>query len=532
MPTGFEDWNETAGPCAELLPPHAGSHNISPPEAAAVKEGKVRRARRQAQEQTADDGSLFSLRKDQIRAFFDGVAEERDSWIARNRFYYEEDWRYMRFLIPEGLRILEVGCGTGALLAALKPSSGVGIDLSPKMVEIASQSYPRFEFHVGDIEDSRTLPRLDGPFDAIIFSDTIGSLQDIIVALSNVRPLCGPGSRIVIAYYSHLWEPILRIARWLGVMMPRPEQNWLSTRDTMGFLDIAGFEAVKCDWRQLLPKRWFGLGTFVSRYVAPLPGIRRLALRNYVVARPFMDRNLGQPSASVVIPCRNEKGNIEAAIRRLPQFCDDLEILFVEGNSTDGTYEECLRVQNVHSDLDIKVLKQDGRGKADAVRKGLARARGEIFLILDADLTVAPEDLPKFYAAIASGKGDLINGTRFVYPMESGAMPLLNNVANRAFARFFSYLLNHRVTDTLCGTKALRADDYRRIANDRERFGDTDPFGDFELLIGGARINLKFVEIPVSYAARRYGSPQISRFRDGYRLARLSLLAYRKMKAF
>jgi hypothetical protein len=108
----------------------------------------------------------------------------------------------------------------------------------------------------------------------------------------------------------------------------------------------------------------------------------------------------------------------------------------------DGTYEECLRVQEAYAGQhDIKVLRQDGKGKGDAVRKACASASGDILMILDADLTMPPEALPKFYNAIVSGKAEMINGSRLVYPMEDEAMRPLNFIANRFFARVFSYLV-------------------------------------------------------------------------------------------
>ena len=477
------------------------------------------------------DRTALLTRKRRILEHADRTAGERDRGIERNQFYYEDDWRYMRFLVPEGLRVLELGCGTGQLLAKLKPAVGVGVDFSSEMIAIARRNNPQYTFIVADVEAGDLASTLEGPFDFIVISDTMGSFQDCISTIENLHPLCTRDTRLIVAYYSHLWEPILKVGEWLGAKTTEPELNWLSTHGIVAILELAGFEVIKREWRQLLPKRWFGLGTLVSRYIATLPGIRRLALRHYVVGQPVGERQLNAPSASVVIPCRNEKGNIEPAIKRLPRFCDDLEVLFVEGNSADGTFAEVLRVQAAYPDLDIKALQQIGTGKADAVHLGLEQARGDIFMILDADLTVAPEDLPKFYAAIANGKGDFINGTRFVYPIEAGAMRFLNYWANRAFARIFSYLLNQRLTDTLCGTKVLSQASYRKIAANRGYFGDFDPFGDFDLIFGAVKLHLKIVEIPVSYANRRYGTTQISRFSDGWLLLRMVMFAYRKLKA-
>lgn len=474
---------------------------------------------------------MAGARKNAIRDFFDHAAVERDKWVDKNLAFHEDEWRYMRFLIPPGLRVLDLGCGTGRLLAEVRPSVGVGVDISPNMIDIARRKFPELHFRAGDIEDPALLASLGGPFDVIILADTIGLLDDCQAILDGLHQLCTDDARIIIAYYNQLWRPILWAAERLQLKMAEPANSWLSIADLEALLRLADFEIIKREWRQLVPKHLFGMGPAANAYVGSLPAIRSMCLRSYVVARPSRNQRRRNLSATVVIPCRNEKGNIEAAIRRLPDFCQSIEVVFVEGHSRDGTYEECLRVQAAYPQRSIKVMRQDGVGKGDAVRKGFAAATGDVLMILDADLTVPPETLPKFYDIIATGKGDFVNGTRLVYPMESGAMRFLNYLANRAFAIIFSWLLNQRFTDTLCGTKVLRAMHYQQIVNGRSYFGEFDPFGDFDLIFGAAKLNLKIVEVPVRYADRSYGTTQISRFRHGWLLARMVWFAFRKLKA-
>ncbi|HEV2311360.1 MAG TPA: bifunctional class I SAM-dependent methyltransferase/glycosyltransferase family 2 protein [Acidimicrobiia bacterium] len=473
-----------------------------------------------------------STRKRQILALTEQYAPERERWIAQNRFFYEEDERYLRFLIPPGQRILDLGCGTGHLLAALQPSHGVGVDFSPAMIEEARELHPELELHVGDIEVPETIDALDGPFDVILLSDTIGSLEDVQATLDGLHRLCHRETRLVIVYYSNLWAPVLRFAQLIGQQMPQAEQNWLSGRDLADILRLVDFDTVRVDSRQIVPKALGGFGGWANRVVGTLPGFRAAALRSYVVARSMRVPTDAHPSATVVVPCRNEAGNVAAAVERIPRFCDDLEILFVEGHSRDDTLTAIKQVVADHPDLDIKFTTQDGTGKGDAVRKGFDLARGEVLMILDADLTTPPEDLPKFYEALTTGKGEFVMGTRLVYPMEIDAMRSLNVLGNKAFSMLFTWLLNQRITDTLCGTKVLSREHYEQIRAGRSYFGDFDPFGDFDLIFGAARLNLKIVEVPVRYRARTYGTTQISRFRHGMLLLRMVGVAYRKLKAF
>ena len=438
----------------------------------------------------------------------------------------------MRFLIPPGKRVLELGCGRGDLLAALEPSYGVGIDFGAETIAKAKAALSRSAFCAGRCGRSGDAERNRGPFDYIVIADTIGMFEDIDGTLGLVHQ----SVHAVDAHHHLLLFASVgagaEARRALHLRSKQPKINYIATADFLNLMDLADFEVISQEQRQLLPLRWFGLGPFINRFIAPLPGIRQLCLRTYLVGRPvrqFPDRKF---SASIVIPCRNEKGNIENAILRMPRFGAAQEILFVEGNSSDGTFEECERVRDAYQDSwDIKVLKQDGKGKGDAVRKGFAAASGDVLMILDADLTMPPEALPKYHAVIESGKAEFVNGTRLVYPMENEAMRPLNLIANRCFAYLFSYLVNTRLTDTLCGTKVLLRKDYEVLARERGYFGNFDPFGDFDLIFGAAKQNLKIIETPIHYKARTFGETQISRFRDGWLLLKMVWFAYRKLKA-
>ena len=469
--------------------------------------------------------------KEAIRKSYDELAPDRDFWLRKAAFFHQEDLLYLKFLIPAGSRVLELGCGNGHLLAALNPSYGVGVDISTGMVEQARKTYPDLTFLQGDVEDAAFINSLPGPFDVVLIVDTIGVLGDCQQTFSNLHGICSRITRIIVVYFSHLWKPLLKLAELFRLRRPHPAQNVFSPRDVHDLAALADFEAVKAEVRMLSPLRMLGFGRFLNRFVAPVPGIRSLCLRHYTVCRSLLNKDDGIRSATVVVPARNERGNIEQAVLRMPNFCDEIEIIFVEGHSRDDTWEEIQRVISAYPDRNIRAMRQPGKGKADAVFAAFDVAKGDVLMILDADLTMPPEQLPKFWEAIRSGKGEYINGSRLIYQMEDEAMRFLNLVANKLFSIIFSWLLSQRFTDTLCGTKVLRRHDYQRLKAGRDYFGDFDPFGDFDIIFGASKLGLKVVEIPIRYANRTYGETQISRFRHGVLLLRMVVFAFFRIKA-
>ncbi len=465
------------------------------------------------------------------RELFDALASDRDRQKARHWYYYRHLTSFLKFLVPPGQRVLEVGCGTGDLLHALQPAFGVGLDLSGAMLRIARGKFPHLRFMQGDAHS----PPLSGPFDYIVLSDLVGDLEDVQDVFTRLRQLASPETRIIITYYNYLWEPVLKLAERLGLKSPQNVQNWLPVQDIEGFLALAGFATIRKGYRLLLPVYVPGVSWLCNKVLAFWPGLRRLCLTQYVIARGGRERAArGDYRCSVIVPCRNEAGNIADILKRTPVLGAGTEVVFVDGNSTDGTVE---RIQEVMATYQgphrLRLIHQgSGVGKGDAVRKGFEAATGEMLMILDADITVDPEALPKFYDVLAGGHGEFVNGSRLVYPMERQAMRWLNLLGNKFFSMVFTWLLEQRLRDTLCGTKALLKRDYLKIKAGRRYFGDFDPFGDFDLLFGAAKLNLKIVEVPIRYRDRTYGETKISRFRHGLLLFRMCGIAYRRFRMY
>ena len=371
-------------------------------------------------------------------------------------------------------------------------------------------------------------------FDYILLGWSIHSCRDIQKLLAQISSKIQSNQRLILIYYSSLWGPLFKLATWLGLRKKTNEQNWLAHEDIVNLLSLEDFELVKQDSKVLIPIYIPLVSNFINSYIAPLPIIKHLCMVNIALARPTpKSLESALPSVTVVIPARNEAGNMAAIIERTPKMGPYDELIFIEGGSKDDTWQviqDLVKKNANHPERKILAAQQSGKGKGDAVRLGYQMASNPILMILDADMTVPPEDLPKFYDAIVTGKGEFINGSRLVYPMEKRAMRFFNLLGNKFFAAAFSFVLGQRFKDTLCGTKVIKRNDYLKLAQNRSYFGEFDPFGDFDLIFGAARMGLKIIEVPIVYRERTYGETNISRWRHGAILLSMLLFASRKIK--
>jgi SAM-dependent methyltransferase len=460
---------------------------------------------------------------------WDTVAEQTETRTGWGGYYHHRLEHMYRFLVAPGQRVLEIGCGRGDLLAALEPSIGVGVDFSRGMLRGAAVRHPDLSFVQADAHGLPTA----GKFDVIILSDLVNDLWDVQTVFEEVARLSGPQTRVLLNVYSRLWEVPLELSRRLGLSKPTLHENWLTADDVRNLLSLAGLETIRCWPEVLLPLPIPLLAGLCNRLLVRFWPFNELGLTNFVAARRAIGptRPDVQPRVSVVVPARNEAGNISHILDRVPEMGGGTELIFVEGHSRDDTYAAIERGIAGNPQRRCVLLRQTGVGKGDAVRKGFSEATGDVLMILDADLTVPPEVLPRFCIALLEGRGEFINGVRLIYPMEHQAMRFLNLVGNKFFSLAFSWLLGQPVKDTLCGTKVLWRRDYERIAAGRPYFGDFDPFGDFDLLFGAARQNLKIVDLPIRYRERTYGTTNIQRWKHGWLLLRMTWFAFWRLKA-
>ncbi len=475
----------------------------------------------------AERGAAMRYNHERV-AHWDRVAQWMDRHRGLGGAYQRRLVKIYGHLVPKGKRVLEIGCAQGDLLAALEPDVGVGVDFSREMLDRARQKHPELRFVEADAHELG----LEEKFDVIILSDLVNDLWDVQKVLQIVGLLSLPHTRVVLNFYSQMWEFPLRLARRLRLAKPNMTQNWLTVADVTSLLALTDFEVIRHRREVLLPLSVPLISNLANRYLAKIWPFNIAVLSHMLVARviPAGHTSGKEPSVSIIIPARNEAGNIESIFARTPEMGAGSELIFIEGGSTDNTYEVIEQAILDHPSRRCLLMKQTGKGKGDAVRLGFARASGEVLMILDSDLTVPPEDLPRFLKVLVSGKADFVNGSRLVYPLEKEAMLFLNLIGNKFFSLMFSWLLEQTLKDTLCGTKVLWRAGYEGIAANRHYFGEFDPFGDFDLLFGAARQNMKVLDLPVRYRDRTYGTTNIQRWSHGWLLLKMVIFAARRIK--
>ena len=460
------------------------------------------------------------------RVHQESVARDRSEWIRANKYFYGRIQRLLKFIVEPGKRVLELRCETGDFLACTQPGYGLGVDISEAMVAQARAEQSNLHFLVCDPEDLD----LHETFDYILF-DHIFDTVDILRAFARVRAHCHADTAVVILNYNHFWQPVLELATKLRLRSRFVEPNWVSESDIRGFLRLAGFRLVRNHRLLLFPKYIPVVSSFVNDWLARLPGLRRLCLMQIMVVRPIVPPvQESEVTASVIVPCRNEAGNIQSAVERIPEMGRQTEILFCDDKSTDGTADEVRRMQRLHPEKLIRLIEGPGICKAENVWGGFRSARGDVLMILDADLTVMPEELPFFFRTLVQGHSSFVNGSRLVYPMQEMAMKFANIVGNKFFSQLFSFLLDQRIKDTLCGTKVIWRKDWLRLEPYLGSWGMQDLWGDYELLFGASKLHLEIVEVPVHYQERIYGVTKMTKVvSNGWRMLRICWHAWLRL---
>lgn len=439
----------------------------------------------------------------------------------RHRYYYTQIQRLLKFLIPPGKSILYFGCYREDVIYSLDASSSVVIneEVDERISKNKSVEFVHCKYHLYNPQQE---------YDYIILDTVIGKTENINLLLRNISSACSSHTRIIIHQENYLWRPLLNFAASFGLKKQEKTQNWLSIKDVETYLETAGFESTRVYKKNIFPLKAGFLGPILNHFFSTIPVLDFLKLDQFIVGRfnkPFTQLK-SSSSLSICLTVKDEEHNIEPIVSSLPVLCENQEILFVEGNSTDNTAKEIERMKMLFPHKNIRLIKQPGKGQGDAIHTGFKEAKGEIIILYEGDGTSEPYDIQYFYEAIEAGRFEFIEGSRFVYPLSHKCMPLANKIGNVVFAKWFSFFLNQRTTDVLSGIKAIRKKDYEKIYNTWGFLGIPDPFGDFELLFGSARYGLKIGEIPIRYKPRVFGESKTSVFKHGWYLLKMAFTGY------
>lgn len=469
-----------------------------------------------------------------VRAFYDALAPDYARWITRYRYYYERKIRILRHVFPNPGRVLEIGCGLGQNLAGLRPEYGLGIDCSEALVAEARRLHPRDRFPNLEFRCMSALDtgQLEETFDTILLVNTLTEIPELLTLFKGLHRLCGPHTRVLHLTHNYILGPVIKLGGALGICPKRPNENWLTKLDFQNIVNLSNFQTVREGFDLLVPVGILGLSNFINRYGPLIPGAKHLCMLYYTVMRPMVARgNPGDFSVTVCVPCKDEEDNIAGLVERIPEMGRGTEIIFVDDRSSDATAARVEQQIHAHPEKNIRLVEGPGEGKGAACRAGFAHASHDVLVILDADMTVMPEDLPPFLEALASGKGEFINGSRLIYPLERDSMRFANIVGNNLFAMMFSFLLSQHLKDTLCGTKVIWRGDYPKILASREYLGNVDKWGDYDWVFGAARHNLQIIELPVHYRNRKTGQTKMTkRFRNALTMLKMCCVAFRKLK--
>jgi len=480
------------------------------------------------QDSPSEDEQYKQNKSLEIQNFYQDYHQHYDYWIKKNQYYYKQLARLLKVFILNPKRVLELGCGQGYFLDALKPEHGVGVDFSQSQIDVAKQQYPQYEFHCMDISE---VGELGEKFDVIFAVNVFSELSTVVENLKKLQSVMHGGTRLVILDYNVMWEPLLELAHELKLRPKRPYHNWFSRPDFANIFQLADYDLISCGNRVLLPVNIPLLSPFLNSFVDRLPLLEKLGSCQFYIVRPNLLRKTKEElTTTVLIPCKNEEGNVKEILRRTPVLGAGTEILLVNDQSTDRTEELALAQVEKYPEKNIRVLQGPGRGKGAACRAGFQEAKNDILMILDADMTVMPEDLHQFFDAIASGRGEYINGNRLMYQLEDNSMRAANIFGNKMFAILFSLILRQPIKDTLCGTKVIYREDYWKIMETRRFFNESDLWGDYDWIYGAARYNLKFLELPIHYRERTAGVTKMSkRLRNATVMLKMCYLAFWKI---
>ncbi len=338
--------------------------------------------------------------------------------------------------------------------------------------------------------------------DTVVISDIEHQLNPA-KNLLNLSRIVGDNTKIILLSKNMVWMILIKILKLFFSFSPK-KNNFLPSSYLDNLYSSCNLELIRQEKIIALPINIPFLTKIINR-IFRLPLLNFFCMSNIAILKKKIKNSSNHKDLKIsfIIPCKNEQDNIKVFEQKINENTEPDEYLFGDDNSSDKTSDEIDKLIEKLSDK--KIIKYNGPGicKSENVYKGIDLSSGDIIVIYDADHTVSFEDIKFSVSIMKKTNVDFINCTRMIYPQKDGAMKFANFIGNTIFASLFSLLFKKKITDTLCGTKIFYKKDWEKIKENTSQWGMKDLWGDFDLLIGAYKNNLKITEVPVTYYERR-----------------------------
>lgn len=367
-------------------------------------------------------------------------------------------------------------------------------------------------------------------YDCIVLSDMFEVNDDILGLLKLLKKNLNNDGTILLTSITPIWDGVLSILEMLNLKNKSKKRSYIHLNKLSAVLDTINFQITGKRTRQYFPFKLFYFGNIINNFLEIILYFFNFGIRSYFTIKEIEDTaEKDVLSKTIIVPAKNEEGNLNELINRIPYLGNNVEVIISCGISNDNTLGMAKSLKS--DNFIIKVIEQTSKGKANAVWEACEQSSNDLIAILDADLSVDPEELSSFFELIETKKCDFVNGTRLIYSMEKGSMRFINNFGNRLFQYVVSKIIRLPLTDSLCGTKVFKKNLYEKIKKWQSVVKIKDPFGDFDLLFAAAYSSQKIVEYPIHYRARKYGTTQIRRFKDGFKLIKYLSVSFYKFNS-
>tara|TARA_B110000977_G_scaffold125183_1_gene160299 strand:+ start:1495 stop:2904 length:1410 start_codon:yes stop_codon:yes gene_type:complete len=446
--------------------------------------------------------------------------ESRENFLKKKNFLFDEISKALNYLINDSNYVKFFCCGNSSIVNKVNSKNIYINEINNTFINSLTKSEIKKEDEI-----NKNLN-----FDHIVIAD-IEHQKFITKNLIDLNEKIDNECRVIVLSKSIFWSTLINFYKKIKNIGP-DKNNFLPYSNLRKIFLNTNFEIVKNEKIIFFPFQFSLLTKFINQ-IFRFPVLNFFCMINLTVLKKVQKKNYQAEGKKIsfIIPCKNEGGNIKFFYEKIINSTINAEFLFGNDNSSDNTLDEIKKLQQAIPNKEIKIYDGPGVCKSENVYKGINLASGEIILIYDADLTVSFDDLVNSINLLLKTDADFINCTRMIMPQQKNAMKFLNFYGNLFFAFLFSILFKQKITDTLCGTKIFFKKDWEQIKKYNNTWGAKDLWGDFDLLLGAYKNNLKIVENPISYTDRKEDETKMTGIiKNSIRMLIITFVAYYKLR--